>query len=172
MLEWLEPQPGERVLDARTSAGLYARTLLKHTPELEVHALDFSLPFLQQAKSYAEGDRVAPVFVHADVHALPYRDAVFDAIVCGGSLNEFTDLPRTLSEFARVLKPGGRFFVLVLLRTQHRAGRRLQRLLSASGLRFFEAGALEEVALEADFTLVSAQVYPPVSVALYRRTKL
>ena len=73
MLGWLDVQPGQVVLDAACSAGLYARTLLEAHPTLEVHALDFSLPFLKKAKEYAERDCVAPVLVHADVRDLPYQ---------------------------------------------------------------------------------------------------
>lgn len=171
MLTWLEPQAGGRILDAGASAGLYARTLLTHTSGLEVHALDFSLPFLERANRYAKRDGVAPILVHADVGALPYRDAMFDAVVCGGSLNEFTDLHRTLAELARVLKPGGQVFLMALLQAKKGVGSRLQQLLSTSGLQFFSDGQLAEVALELGLKRIQAQIYPPVSLEHYRLEK-
>lgn len=170
MLSWLKPQPGERVLDAAASAGLYARTLLKHVPELDVHVLDFSVAFLTKAQAYAERDGVLPTLVHADVRALPYRDATFDALVCGGSLNEFTDLPTTLTEFARVLKPGGRVWLMYLTRAERWPGRSLQGLVRLSGLRFVEPQALEQQAHNAGLRLGRAQYRGPVALALFRRT--
>ena len=172
MLEWVKPQAGERILDAATSAGLYARTLLQSTPELNVHTLDFSLAFLEKAEVYAERDGVQPVLVHADVRALPYRDAVFDALVCGGSLNEFTDLPRTLSEFARVLKPGGRMWQMYLTRAKNVPGRVGQALARSSGLRFIVPEQLEAQAQAIGLRLKRAQYRGPVALALFRRESL
>lgn len=172
LLAWLKPQPGERILDAAASAGLYARTLLRHTPSLEVHALDFSLGFLQKAQVYAEQDGVKPLLVHADVRALPYRDGVFDALVCGGSLNEFTDLPRTLAEFARVLKPGGRMWQMYLTRAESWPGRVAQGLVRLSGLRFPAPEGLEREAQGAGFGLERAQYRGSVAMALFQRAPL
>jgi len=170
MLAWLKPQPGERILDAAASAGLYARTLLLHTPELDVHVLDFSMAFLKKAQAYAERGGVQPTLVHADVRALPYRDATFDALVCGGSLNEFTDLPLTLSEFARVLKPGGRLWLMYLTRAERWPGRAGQGLARLSGLRFVAPPDLEAHACKTGLTLARAQYRGPVALALFRRT--
>ncbi len=169
MLWWLKPQPGERILDAAASAGLYARTLLKHTPELDVHVLDFSVAFLTKAQAYAAQGGVQPTFVEADVRALPYRDAVFDALVCGGSLNEFTDLPGTLQEFARVLKPGGRMWLMYLTRAQSWLGRVPQGAARLSGLRFVSPAGLEQEAHNAGLTLERAQYRGPVALALFQR---
>ncbi len=172
MLAWLKPRPGERILDAAASAGLYARTLLQHTPELDVHALDFSLAFLQKAQAYAERDGVEPTLVHADVRALPYRDATFDALVCGGSLNEFTDLPLTLSEFARVLKPGGRLWLMYLTRAENWPGRTGQGLVRLLGLRFVAPQDLETHAYKTGLTLARAQYRGPVALALFGQKPL
>jgi len=166
---WLRPQPGERVLDAAASAGLYARTLLQDTPELDVHVLDFSLAFLKKAQTYAARDGVYPTFVEADVRALPYRDAVFDALVCGGSLNEFTDPPKTLAEFARVLKPGGRMWLMYLARAEGWPGRFGQGLARLSGLRFVRPEALEAQAQGVGLRLARAQYRGLVALALFNR---
>lgn len=40
--------------------------------------------------------------------ALPFPDASFDAVMCIDAINHLEDRPRTLTEWARVLKPGGR----------------------------------------------------------------
>jgi SAM-dependent methyltransferase len=39
---------------------------------------------------------------------LPFSDASFDAITCIDAVNHFSDRPRVIAEWARLLKPGGR----------------------------------------------------------------
>ena len=171
LLAWLKPKPGERILDAAASGGLYARTLLAHAPGLEVHEVDYSPAFLKKAQQYAERDGVEPVFVRADVRALPYRDAVFGALVCGGSLNEFTDLPQTLAEFARVLEPGGKMWQMYITKAQSWPGRVGQGLIRLSGLRFLDPDKLAQEAERAGFRLEQAQYRGPIALALFQLTK-
>ena len=102
---------------------------------------------------------------------LPYRDAVFDALVCGGSLNEFTDLPRTLSEFARVLKPGGEMWQMYLTEAQGFPGKLGQGVIKLSGLRFINPEKLEREAQKVGFGLERAEYRGPVALALFKLTK-
>jgi demethylmenaquinone methyltransferase/2-methoxy-6-polyprenyl-1,4-benzoquinol methylase len=59
----------------------------------------------------AANDRTAPA-VEADGRHLPFADATFNGLVCGYALRNFSDLPGTMAEAARVLRPGGRLAVL------------------------------------------------------------
>jgi SAM-dependent methyltransferase len=206
MLEWLNVQPNQVILDAACSAGLYARTLLKHfsdsstktptpihtvgtdhdlflrepkinavrkdklTPTSTVHAVDFSLPFLKKAKQYAERDKVSPILVQADVSNLPYESEVFDALVCGGSLNEFLDVPKVMKEFSRVLKPGGKMWQMYLSRAEEPVGKTLQGLLSLSGIRFIEPKTFEKQCNEVGLKLIKAQHRGRVVMALFQKT--
>jgi 2-polyprenyl-3-methyl-5-hydroxy-6-metoxy-1,4-benzoquinol methylase len=169
MLEYLRPQPNERILDAACSAGLYARTLLNHDATLELHAVDFSLPFLKKAKQYAERDGVSPILVQADVGNLPYRNEVFDAIVCGGSLNEFLDIPKVLSECSRILKPGGKMWQMYLSRAEEPVGKIIQGLLRLSGIRFIDPKTFEKQCHEVGLELIKAQHRGRVVMALFQK---
>ena len=169
MLEWLNLQPNQVVLDAACSAGLYARTLLKHDSSLSVHAVDFSLPFLKKAKNYAERDNVSPIFLQADVSNLPYKNQVFDAVVCGGSLNEFLDVPKVMREFARVLKPGGKMWQMYLKRSEEPVGKTFQGLLRLSGIRFIDPKMFEKQCNEVGLNFVKAQHRGRVVMALFEK---
>ena len=166
MLEWLEPQPQHTLLDAACSAGLYARTLLEHEPSLTIHALDFSLPFLKKAKQLAD---YPLTLVHADVSDLPYQNESFDTLVCGGSLNEFLDLPKVIEEFARVLKPGGKLWLMYIKRAEGFWGKRVQALLRLSGIHFISPDKLEELCLSTNLNLVKAQHRSVVAMALFTK---
>ena len=82
--------------------------------------------------------------VGADVVALPFRDASFDAVKATEVLEHVADVPRALGECRRVLRPGGRLVATVpFLERLHgdpddyaRYTRSMwQRLLADAGLR-------------------------------------
>lgn len=50
--------------------------------------------------------------LQCDAADLPIPDGSLDGILCGYALRNFTDLPRTLQQAARALRPGGRIAVL------------------------------------------------------------
>jgi SAM-dependent methyltransferase len=49
--------------------------------------------------------------VCANVSQLPFPPSSFDAVVCVGEVLAYCDPARTISEFARVIRPGGRLIV-------------------------------------------------------------
>lgn len=57
------------------------------------------------------GDRVE--IKHASVLDIPYPDASFDYVVSSGVIHHTPDPHRAFCELARVLKPGGKFFLSV-----------------------------------------------------------
>ena len=48
---------------------------------------------------------------NADITAMPYNDGAFDFIACLSVIEHGVDVPKFLSEAARVLKPGGHLFI-------------------------------------------------------------
>lgn len=64
-------------------------------------------------ESIAECGRRYPdnAFQVADVHALPFEDQSFDVVFSVSTL-QYTDWPRVLDEFHRVLRPGGRIALI------------------------------------------------------------
>ena len=108
----LAPRPGKaRALDAGCGHG--AQTALLRGLGYETHSADIAERLLALARRRVPGARLA----RADVTALPYRDATFDAVSCVGSTLSFVDDPdAACRELARVLEPGGR----LLLECEHK----------------------------------------------------
>jgi len=96
-------------------------------PETTVHAVDFSLPMLDVAKKKPQTQNIS--FVVSDVKALEFPDDSLDLITIAfatRNINLNRDaLIQTFAEFARVLKPGGRFINLETSQPSSRLTRRL-----------------------------------------------
>ncbi|MBA2667739.1 MAG: class I SAM-dependent methyltransferase [Trueperaceae bacterium] len=167
MIERLALPVPSTVIDLGCSAGLYARRLaaLGH----DVVGVDVSRAFLVEGERLAADEGVAVHFVHADVHALPFPDASFDAAVCGGSLNEFADAPRALREAARVLRPGAPLWLMYVGRAEGAFGRVPQVLLRASGLRFPRAVDVAAWCSDAGLTGERSVRRGPLVLASYRK---
>ncbi len=136
MIEAVEPVAGNTFLDLGTSTGLYARALLR-AGAAKVYGLDLSPAMLQEAVRKARGHPgFAPLLARAE--AIPLPADLLDGIVIGGSWNEFADPEVIVREMQRVLKPGGRVWIMFT----HRSSSLVQHLFARSGLRF---PLLEEV---------------------------
>ncbi len=130
MVRAVQPVAGQTFLDLGASTGLYARALLE-AGAARVYALDLSPTMLKVAFQKAGGDAgLVPLLARAE--AIPLPDASLDGVVVGGSWNEFPHPQSVVDEMYRVLKPGGRLWIMF----SHRSGSFVQRLLEWSGLRF------------------------------------
>jgi SAM-dependent methyltransferase len=137
---------GGLYLDVGCSAGLYARRLARALGDRgDVIGIDISPSMLKEAARGARKIGAMASFARADAHNLPFAEASFSGVVCGGTLNELGDPARALRETRRVLQPGGRVAIMGILRAETPRGRRLQRFLSSGGVRFFEPDELLSV---------------------------
>ena len=102
--------PGERVLDIGVGPGLLVDDMAKIVgSDGAVAGIDTSEPMVAMAKARCGDDCDLRV---GDATALPFEDASFDAVVSTQVLEYVPDLATALREVARVLRPGGRVFVL------------------------------------------------------------
>jgi ubiquinone/menaquinone biosynthesis C-methylase UbiE len=105
--------PGMRVLDIATGTGLAAEPALAVVgPAGHVTAADVSPAMVEQARARLGKATNASVSVE-DGQALSFADGCFDAVLCNLGLMFFPNPARGLSEFRRVLRPGGRAVVSV-----------------------------------------------------------
>ena len=98
---------GTTALDIATGTGELAMELVRQGAR-RVVGLDFCGPMLCAARRKSLGLSPAISLVAGDAMALPFADSSFDRIINGFLLRNVADLPRTLREMARVLRPGGR----------------------------------------------------------------
>jgi demethylmenaquinone methyltransferase/2-methoxy-6-polyprenyl-1,4-benzoquinol methylase len=104
-------RPGDRVLDAACGTGDLALADLRAGAR-EVVGVDFSPRMLERARRKS----AAVEWVQADLLALPFPEASFDAVTVGFGVRNLADLERGLAELRRVLRRGGRLAVLELTR--------------------------------------------------------
>ncbi|MEP7309480.1 MAG: class I SAM-dependent methyltransferase [Acidobacteriota bacterium] len=96
--------------------------------------IDISEPTLRQALAAFTPDSGPLRAAAADVRALPFRDASFDAVYSMGTIEHFNETEQAVKEIARVLKPGGRAIIGVPNRHDPFLRPLLATLLQAVGL--------------------------------------
>ncbi len=94
------------VLDVATGTGLVLRAIRNHHPSIPVSmtGVDITPRMLEIARSHLPDVE----FHEADAAVLPLADASFDLATCVCGLHLIPDTVSTVSEWARVLRPGGR----------------------------------------------------------------
>ena len=103
------------VLDLATGSGDVAFALSRGlSPEARITGMDFCQPMLDEAglKQRTGGRGANIVFRQGDGMALPLAEASFDAVTISFGLRNMADRLQALREMHRVLRPGGRLYVL------------------------------------------------------------
>ena len=185
------------ILDLATGSGDVVFALGKKlSPKATITGMDFCQPMLDRAQerqnAAGPGKNSNITFRSGDVLALPLPGETFDAVTIAFGLRNLADRNRGLQEMRRVLRPGGRLFVLEF--SQPRAWIRpfyyfyLRRILPliagvVTGDRaayvylnetiadFPDRVALREEILAAGFTEVSAKPLTFGIVALHEAVK-
>lgn len=102
------------ILDVACGTGRFLAQLARARPEAHLTGIDLSRPYVEHARRLlAERGADADVVV-GNVESLPWRDGLFDAVVC---IFLFHELPRdarrtAAAEMFRVLRPGGTLVVV------------------------------------------------------------
>jgi len=123
LLELSPPEAGERVLDAGCGDGNVALELAEHGAV--VTACDLSDTLLDGARRRAAGAGVEIDWREADLEALPFADASFDATWSAFAPAFCAHPHRALAQLVRVTRPGGRI-ALALWRRAGVVGRLLR----------------------------------------------
>lgn len=108
-VKWAAPPVGGRALDLCCGSGDLALRLARHVGQRgRVIGVDVSENLLAIARS--RSDRIT--WQQADALDLPFDSNQFDAVTMGYGLRNVTDIPRSLREVERVLRPGARAAIL------------------------------------------------------------
>ena len=85
-------------------------SLLHISPEEALERRLRSLPRLQYVSADLSPSSIA--MVRADITNLPFAEGTFDAVICNHVLEHVPDDRRAMGELYRVLKPGGRAYMM------------------------------------------------------------
>ena len=120
-------KPGMKVLDVATGTGAVARGAARLVgPTGRVFGCDPSPGMLKQARKVFHGP-----LTHGVGDALPFRSEQFDFVTMGIALRHVTSLAATFEQYLRVLKPGGRVWILEGHVPKSQLGHRLTRFMWA-----------------------------------------
>lgn len=110
-LDWLNTQDGETVLEVAVGTGLSLPYLLRTNPSGWTEGIDLTPAMLQRAQRRAEhvGQTNYRLQI-GNAYALPFPADTFDAVINSYMFDLLpeSDFVSVLSEYCRVLKPGGR----------------------------------------------------------------
>src|SRR5262245_48909095 len=110
LLEPAKLAPGQTVVDYGCGPGGLAVELARRVaPTGHVHGVDLNAEFLGRAAARAKRDSVESLVTwhRCDGDKLPLESRFADRLVCKNVMEYVPDVAATLSEFRRVLKPGG-----------------------------------------------------------------
>ncbi len=114
----LDLQPGHLVLDVASGLGTSAIYLAQRFG-CQVVGVDFSRQIVEQANANAAEAGISQLvqFKQGDAERLPFEDRSFDALICECAFCTFPSKAQAASQFARVLRPGGRIGLSDLTRS-------------------------------------------------------
>ncbi len=109
-------------LDVATGTGDFAFDLARRPEVTSVVGLDFTREMMKLGlvKVARQGLSNSVWFTDGDAHDLPFPDDTFICATVGFGIRNFVDVPRALSEMARVVRPGGRVVALEIVRLDGR----------------------------------------------------
>jgi ubiquinone/menaquinone biosynthesis C-methylase UbiE len=117
------------VLDLGTGTALIPIELCRRNPHCRVMAIDLAVAMLDLAQLNVEiaGLNQRIQLAQVDAKKMPFRDAMFDAVISNSIIHHLPQAESCLAEAVRVTKPGGRLFFRDLLRPESEA--RLEELV-------------------------------------------
>jgi len=113
-LKVVDIQNGWTILDIGCGGGATLQRLLKRSKDAQVYGIDISKESVAKAKKVNAEVLDKQVFVTlGSAEKLPYEDEKFDLVTAVETVYFWPNLPDCLQEVRRVLKPGGKFAILV-----------------------------------------------------------
>ncbi len=98
------------LLDVACGGGYFLRAAEKILgPQISLTGIDLSSKALERAHKECPSAKL----FHSSGEMLPFSSERFDVITCWGSMEHFTDIPKSIQEMKRVAGKNARVFILV-----------------------------------------------------------
>ncbi len=167
-IRWLRKKaqliPAAMVLEIGCGRGAGARLIKKKFQPRILQAMDLDILMIQKAQQYlSPAQKEGISFYVGDVIRLPYRNGTLDAIFGFGILHHVLDWQGALGEIARVLKPGGVFFMEELYPSLYQNFVTKHVLLHPRKNRFLSEG-LKEALRDQNLHLDDFREHPKIGI--------
>ncbi len=103
------------LLDVACGPGLLVKEFAKRSKSFAVFGVDASSDAMRIARENCKGMKNTS-FIKANAYHLPFKDSIFDLVVCKDSLHHFNNSQKALKEMMRVVKMGGLIYIQDLRR--------------------------------------------------------
>ena len=137
------------VLDVACGPATYGRRMA--SPMRNIYGIDFSMGTLQQGMKNIKRENISSIqLAQTRVEELPFENAVFDGVICGGSLHLFPNTLLALREISRTMKAGAPLAVTTFVTGNSLAGH-LAKKRKNKIMHTFEVPELQRYLREAGF---------------------
>lgn len=144
LVQLTNPAEGEKVLDVATGKGAVLFPAAKAIgPQGLAVGIDLSDQMILDARKKAPFPWIE--LLQMDAEHLLFPDHFFDTVFCAFALYFFSDIPQALSEFKRVLRPGGRLAISTFRRRAV-----LDRWVVEKASEFGVTSGLNSISLDSD----------------------
>ncbi len=118
LLQGVTIPAGGRCLEIGTGMGWGTLGLIQRSPGITAIASDYDQTVLPLARAYIQqhAPRARVAFCCANAKAFPFPDSTFDVVLALYVLHHVAGYRAALRDINRVLKPGGRFFFIDVVR--------------------------------------------------------
>ncbi|MBD2386485.1 class I SAM-dependent methyltransferase [Cylindrospermum sp. FACHB-282] len=142
LLSQVELPPQANVLDLGCGTGRLLDRLATQFPELRGTGLDLSPQMLRVAR---QSNRHHPrlIYLEGNAESLPFAEGQFDAVFNSISFLHYPEPQQVLNEVARVLSPGGRFYLVDITTKSETASQLIAN--SPARIRFYSPESREKL---------------------------
>ena len=167
LLEYIELRQEANILDIGCGTGKLLNNLASQFPDLRGTGLDFSPEMLNQARE-SRSHRPRLIFVRGNAESLPFAEEQFDAVFNTISFLHYQKPERVLSEVKRVLRPGGRFYLVdSSWKSQQEP---IYISFSPKGVKFYSPELREQMGTEVGLNCVGHEhLIGPVLLTIFRK---
>ncbi|MGA2572431.1 MAG: class I SAM-dependent methyltransferase [Terracidiphilus sp.] len=158
------------ILDVACGPGTYGRRIASRSKT--IYGIDASMSMLRRGAYYVERGCIPNMhFARAVVEALPFPAGLFDAAICAGSLNHFSDTVLALREINRTMKAGAPLAVMCFAAGSNGLFKygSLRERAEKRGGHIFELSDLERYVAEAGFVDFHPHAYGSILVCSVRK---